>query len=219
MSHESYIVSYFHGTSGSFITHLLWSMINDIDEAIPITHKNSVHPFYSPWNDTWTHPEYNDPECANSKNIFKGLQFKKKGIVMTHTYPDFDLIDKSLPDTKIILITFGPSSFNEIAYNCVTKTDSGKTIDYLESAFNNLYNLKDYSMVDQFYSFCDTSLVPEDLTNKILMLEYTDIYQKTATSYVAIEKLSKLTGKSILPKTLDSYNQYVKTRNEFYGTN
>lgn len=220
MNPESYIVSYFHGTSGSFIAHLIWLMINRCDEAIPMTNDNSVHPFDSPWNGSWTHDKYDNPNITNTKEIYDSLVFINKGLVLTHTYPDYDIIETQLPNTKTIVISIDPADFKEIAFNCITKTDIvDKSMKKLEDAFSNLYSIKDYEMLDQFYSFCDTNIIPKHLTDKVLVLKYRDIYEEVGESYLAIEKIKEFIQYDILPNTLNSYKQYVKKRNETYGTN
>ena len=119
MDEESYIISFFPGTSGKLIAQVLWRMINDIDEEILFTPQNSAHISY-PWETSWSHPLTKDPNVAGP-NMFDELSFQAKGILATQMFPNFDVLADKLPNTKVIVIQVEEQDLKEIAFNHITK--------------------------------------------------------------------------------------------------
>ena len=212
---QHYVVSFFHGTSGSFISSIVWRMINDEDKPIPLTTNNAAH-IESPWERSWHHPEYGD---CNTFNLFTGLTFDDIGLVKTHIYPDFEEVRNNLLTLKLIIMILEEKDITEVASNCVIKSDApDPTAEQLRINFTYMYKHKWGSENEHhFWRFCDPGLVPDDLKDRILLIKYSDIYREQGDSFVAIEQIKKFTGKDIMPNTLQSYREYVNNRNKLWN--
>jgi hypothetical protein len=233
---ESYIISFFPGTSGKLIAQVLWRMINGIDETIHFTPENSAHISY-PWESSWHHPETSDPNNAGT-DMYKELTFDPIATLATQMYPDFDTIRTRLPNTKIIIISISEDELSEIAFNHITKNTmvSNHYRKKLESSGHNLddalwkqliierqvdlkrwYKLgqDDTDLYGNFSKYCNVT-IPKDFVDKTLVIQYNELYETSDTSFVALEKLERFVGKEALPLVNQSYQQYVTNRNKNY---
>ncbi len=117
MSH--YVVAFRGGASGRFIANLAWMLINDLPTDLTFTPENSAHD-HNPWCATW----YEDIGAGhNNKDVYQKWEFNvpDNGLFVSHTYPDFTVLDDRLPDVKPIIITFGKDDLLEIATNMIYK--------------------------------------------------------------------------------------------------
>lgn len=234
---ESYIISFFPGTSGKLIAQVLWRMINGIDETIHFTPQNSAHVSY-PWESSWHHPETSDPNNAGPA-MYSELTFDPIGILATQMYPDFDTIKDRLPNTKIIIISVSEDDLLEIAFNHITKNtqvspnqrerllerghdltdDFWKTlITQRQVELKRWYKLgqDDTDLYGNFSKYYNIS-IPEDYLDNTLIIKYNEIYEHSNGSFVALDKLEKFIGKEAGPLVKQSYNQYVITRNKLWN--
>jgi hypothetical protein len=214
---ESYVVSFMHGTSGSFISTIVWRIINEQDEGVLLTQKNSAH-LESPWEQSWHHPEYGD---CNTPNLFTGLSFDKIGLVKTHVYPDYDQLRSALPNTKLVLIIMDDADILEVAWNCIKKSDDENESVTVEEVQRNLTYLYEHQLgaaeYEYFWKFCDPSIVPEDLKSRVLLIKYRDIYKEQGDSFTALEQIKTFTGREASLAVLDSYRTYVTNRNKIWN--
>lgn len=238
MDEESYIISFFPGTSGKLIAQVLWRMINDVDEEILFTAENSAHISY-PWETSWIHPLTTDPNLAGP-NMFEQLSFKTKGILATQMFPDFDVLFDKLPNTKVIVIQVEEQDLKEIAFNHITKNNM-VSANYKKKALQQGYtidqNFWDRTLkqrqIDLFRWFKlkqdDTDLyrnfskyyrvsIPEQFVDKVLIIKYNEIYKPLEDSFVALEKLENFAGRKAGKLISASYRTYVDNRNKLWKT-
>jgi hypothetical protein len=218
LDNQSYIVSFLPGSSGRFITSILWRMLTG-GPAFTFTDENAAHTL-SPWDTTFTTTD-GSFDC-NSKKIYEIIEFKEGlGLVHTHTYPDFDIVRSSpkLENTKLIIITVSHDDHQEVAHNWVKKnTDLHER--WQSRLLKGLNYFKDNYVpaVDpmQMHNFCNSN-VPEDLTSRVLSFNYSDIYKEINGSYVALEKLQKFVGKDANESVVENYHEYVNNRNKLWN--
>jgi hypothetical protein len=234
---ESYIISFFPGTSGKLIAQVLWRMINDLDETIHFTPENSAHMSY-PWESSWHHPETVDPNSAGP-SMYQELTFDPIAILATQMYPDFETIKFRLPNTKIIIISVGEDDLLEIAFNHITKNtqispyqrerlskrghelndDFWKSlITHRQVELKRWYKLgqDDTDLYGNFSKYYDV-VIPEDFVDNTLIIKYNEIYENSNGSFVALEKLEKFVGKEAGPLVKQSYKQYITNRNKLWN--
>lgn len=234
---ESYIISFFPGTSGKLIAQVLWRMINDIDEEILFTPQNSAHISY-PWETSWSHPLTKDPNVAGP-NMFDQLTFQPKGILATQMYPDFDIIADRLPNTKVIVIQVEEQDLKEIAFNHITKNSMVST-NYKKKALSQGHTINqdfwDKTLIERQIDLLrwyklnqdDTDLyrnfskyyrvsIPDQFIDKSLIIKYNDIYEPEENSFVALNKLQKFVGKTAGELVSASYKTYVENRNKLWN--
>lgn len=236
MDKDSYIISFFPGTSGKLIAQVLWRMINGIDETIHFTPENSAHVSY-PWESSWHHPKTSDPNTAGT-DVYKELTFDPIAILATQMYPDFDTIKTRLPNTKIIIISIDENDLLEIAFNHITKNTQvsvnqrkellkrGHELDdkfWKSLVIQRQIDLKrwyklgqdDTDLYGNFSKYYNIT-IPEDFVDKTLVIQYNEIYENSNDSFVALEKLEKFVGKDAGHLVKQSYKQYVTNRNKNY---
>ena len=208
-----YIVSFLAGSSGRFISSVVWNMINDIDQVIELTDVNSAHK-QSPWEPSWTHPT---AESTRDNEIYTGLEFKGNcGLLATHTFLNYEVIRNDLVDVKIILITIDRRDIEEISHNTVVKNGySPNDILLRTKEFNHAFYIEK-SPNRAIYKFYEPN-IPDDLTDRVLTIQYSEIYKEVNGSFVALEKLKSFTGKEVLPNVFSSYQQYVTNRNKLWN--
>lgn len=237
MDEESYIISFFPGTSGKLIAQVLWRMINGIDEEILFTPQNSAHVSY-PWETSWSHPLTKDPNVAGP-DMFDELSFQPKGILATQMFPNFDVLADKLPNTKVIVIQIEEQDLKEIAFNHITK-NSMVSANYKKKAEERGYVLDDAfwdnilkeRQIDliRWYRLNqdDTDLyrnfskyyrvtIPEQYLDKVLIIKYNEIYKPLEDSFVALQKLEDFVGRKAGKLVSASYTTYVENRNKLWN--
>ena len=209
---QHYIVSFLAGSSGRFISSIVWNMINEIDQVIEYTDVNSAHN-ESPWEPSWHHPT---AESSRDNEIYNGLEFIGDcGLLATHTFLDYEVMRKNLLNVKAILITIDRRDIEEISHNTVVKNgNSPKNIPRRAKEFNHAFYIEK-SPTRLIYKFYEPN-IPEDLTDRILTIQYSEIYKEVDGSFVALEKLKSFTGKECPPNAFSSYQQYVTNRNKLW---
>lgn len=184
-------------------------MISNLNEEIQLTDVNSAHT-NSAWNSSWSKSYKADDyfykfwqgEC-NSPDIYNRLVFHNDiSLLATHVFPDYNEIKKNLPDIKIILINISENDLEEVADNCFTKN-------------NTLFNRNNvmFSINARRVWINREPKVPADLIDRILLIEYNEIYQPIGESFVALEKLKAFTNTDIGSVVFESYKKYVNNRN------
>lgn len=237
MDEESYIISFFPGTSGKLIAQVLWRMINGIDEEILFTPQNSAHVSY-PWETSWSHPLTKDPNVAGP-NMFDELSFQSKGILATQMFPNFDVLADKLPNTKVIVIQVEEQDLKEIAFNHITK-NSMVSANYKKKAEERGYildddfwdnvlkerqidlirwyklNQDDTDLYRNFSKYYRVS-IPEQYLDKALIIKYNEIYKPQEDSFVALQKLEDFVGRKAGKLVSASYTTYVENRNKLWN--
>jgi len=208
-----YVVSFLAGSSGRFISSIIWNMINEIDQVVEFTDVNAAH-ISSPWFPSWHHPT---AESYRDSKIFNGLEFSGDcGLLATHTFLDYEAMRNNLPNVKAILITIDRRDIEEISYNTVVKNgNSPNNIPRRAKEFNHAFYIEK-GPKRLIYKFYEPN-IPDDLAERILTIQYSEIYKEVNGSFVALEKLKSFTGKEVLPNVFSSYNQYVTNRNKLWN--
>ena len=132
---DSYIISFINGSSGRFVKFILYSLLTNYTEEIRITEENSAHleNFYTGGRashlvDTEIDKKRNfDIGKSPGETIYSFLEFDSgispevPKIFQTHTYPEFEIIQRRLPNTKIVLINLEEDDWLEVIGNSVYK--------------------------------------------------------------------------------------------------
>jgi hypothetical protein len=142
MSH--YIVAFNSGASGRFIANIMWMLIHNLPSDLKFTDENSAHD-HNPWCSTWKYinGEHNKPDVY----LFWEFTVEDKGLLISHTYPDFEVIKNRL---QSVVITFSKDdlleiSTNVIHKNLITQFKDLMSCNDLETFFKNVTK-KDYNM-------------------------------------------------------------------------
>lgn len=213
------MLSFHAGTSGRFLTTVLWYMMNHIDEVIPFSENNSAH-VIRPWEGQNTY-RLSSWDC-NAKDVYKDIEWINPGIIATHTYPDFEELqhNPNLANVKVILILVDEDDYEEVAHNCFVKNSELEPQYPEDTLLHRFKRQNELKLKDQFswmYNYTDASLIPESLKDRILIVKYKELYEEVDGSYVALEKLKALLGTDILPNTFKSYQTYVNNRNRLWN--
>ena len=132
---DSYIISFINGSSGRFVKFILYSLLTDYKEEMRMNTENSAHleNFYTGARighgvDSTLDKKRNfDIGKSPGETIYSFFKFDSDipagvpKIFQTHTYPEFDLIERRLPDTKVILINVEEDAWLEVVGNSVYK--------------------------------------------------------------------------------------------------
>ena len=263
---DSYIISFINGSSGRFVKFILYSLLTDYKEEIRMNKENSAHleNFYTGGSEAHKFDKGGDHDTGKivGESIFSLLEFDSdlpKGtpkIFQTHQYPQFDIIQKRLPNTKLIMISVDEDDWIEVVGNTVYKNgismlirnnnseylaerelnympwlkniymkvlgvdldlpfkfdikETEKIVNYIHSLWKQykLDNITTSSFVNQIENF-------EKYPN-LTIINYKDLYKKTSNgSYVALEKLEKLSNTVANTQTFKNYEKYVIGRDRF----
>jgi hypothetical protein len=120
---DLYIVSFIPGTSGRFVSSIIWSLINNLDVNIEYTKHNSAHTT-SHWALSWA----NQPVFTT--DVYKKIEFSDSPsplnpygnkLLNTHVFPDWDTIRQRFPNAKIVVLSYTENDFLEITGNALLK--------------------------------------------------------------------------------------------------
>jgi hypothetical protein len=212
------IVSFVPGTSGRFISAISYMLRNNTNENIIWTEDNSAHNFNK-------YVEYycdNVPEdlinlyknqFVNSPLIYQYLKLQPRHIMATHAYPNFELIEEKVPNSKIIIIGYNENNLQEVIFNRIKKNKS-KMINPKMVNHKSLH----YLISRKDYQFLNIE-IPEQYKHNTLVIMYDELYQPYDNSFVALEKLSSFLNKSINESILNNYRLYVDGRNQMLQEN
>jgi len=220
MSH--YVVSFRGGTSGRFISNLLWMMVHDTPFELTFTKENSAHD-HSPWCRTWGDHgyRYNDVDVYD----FWSFTIPEKGILATHTYPDFDTIRKRMPGSRIILITFNKDDLLEIVTNMIYKNYIEQVRNFIKyndkKTFISKVSTKDY---ERFYvthmkmygkAMClDESLIDNrEFIDTIIYVKYDHLFNGFEQDEMFKDNQDSLNSDDTL---VVKYSDIFKQENESY---
>lgn len=117
---EHFIISFLPGTSGRFISGLLWDMLSNNTHYVPFTKFNSSHN-YEEYQTSWDMSTAGDIHNPNIYSEFKFLPISDLGVFHTHVYPNFSHIENYIPDIKLIIISFDFDDISEIVSNQLFK--------------------------------------------------------------------------------------------------
>jgi hypothetical protein len=132
---DSYIISFTNGSSGRFVKFILYSLLTDYKEEMRMNKENSAHleNFYTGAKvahllDSELDKKRDfDTGKTNAESIYSLLEFDSDTpegvpkIFQTHKYPDFEIMQRRLPDTKLILINLEEDDWLEAIGNAVYK--------------------------------------------------------------------------------------------------
>jgi hypothetical protein len=235
-----YIVSFYPGSAGRFISNILWSLATGQDNSIELTRFNSAH-LSSPWRNNWE----NGGEGINEhdSNMWQTFSWKADPVILpTHTYPNFELVNSRFERFKTIIITFTTSEFRLIYGNIVYKngfdlypTDEAQTSATFNRLDQHYHSLTGVSLKQVE----DPTMLPMDITKKLYLKEYASMYAiriKEAEPFIspqvpsntpvmllpykdiltgkALTTLCQFTGGTVRQSILDQYEKYIKGQHE-----
>lgn len=143
MSQQHFVVSFFTGTSGRFISQLVYNTICLDNKIENITNFNSVH--FNSFKTSYTC----EAISRFDENIYSSFSFNNEtGVFIAHKcleLNDFTILHKRYPNIKFIIISFEEADLPEIVGNIFYKNGF-----IVES--NNVYNQSlIYNNVKEFY--------------------------------------------------------------------
>lgn len=237
---DRYIVSFFRGSSGRFISNILWLLITGQKHEIELTAFNSAH-VTAPWRKNWVNEGLDTKE--HDLDIWNTFQYTMDPVILpTHVYPNFSSIDDNLTGFKTIIITYSLKELHVVCGNSVYKNgfdlfpedDAKKSYTYtrLVSHYETLTGgrmpdpahipidvlkkmyLKEFktSYNDAINEFVDAS-VPPGMEEGVLLLPYKDILTGKA-----LTTLSEFTNRPIPPYVKDEYTKYIRRQHDLIAT-
>jgi hypothetical protein len=202
--------------------------------------ENNNHPFVFkdliPNNLSGTVPVFSTHAFPKFKIIDRMDQFNDtKFITLVHETDDYKelvanvLIKAIVPQLKTIISSSGgveqfkgKTYFYSAVYIVIRFKDTfgyDLTIDNLLDidTIKNLYELdlkrrKINSSEEELGKFKTPINIPDSFKDRMIVIQYKDIFIKTKTSYVALEQLSNFTGSIIPSNIMDSYVKYVNNQ-------
>ena len=175
---DTYILSFVAGTSGRFLASILWNTINNLNLEIEFTPFNSAH-YETPWTNNWD-VKLNEPSIewtVNGPTAYNVFNFTQdKGIMTTHTYPNWDIIRERFSYTKVIIIKYAESDIPEIVANIMYKngfdlflSDFQKGKDRKSMVFNSICEIHKELFNTEYDGSYELSLTQlEQIFNKML---------------------------------------------------
>ena len=244
---NTYFVGFLQGTSGRFISSIMWSLANDLRVQARYTEFNSAH------IDTFCcvgwKLNYKDP--CDLLDSFRRIEFDRTktninpngiGLYYSHSYPDFDTISSRFPDSKVVIVGITESDYKEIAANYLFKNgveDIGLPLfpERLKLLYKRLYN-KEYTgpfteneifAIINLYAEWMHSMphatdyykheIPEKYSNNILLIMYSDIYtQDSEGKFTVYERLKDFMGCQGNEIIEENYRNYVLGRDKLLST-
>lgn len=127
MIKESYIVAFRAGSSGRFISNILYGMLTGSEGLnFKLSQYNSTHldnkhgGTFKIIDHSLTTPSFSSN--FSNENFYQNFIINEDpGIVHTHVPPKYSIIKNRYPDTKIIIISFTENEEVEIIYNSFLK--------------------------------------------------------------------------------------------------
>jgi hypothetical protein len=158
-------------------------------------------------------------------------------------YPDFEVIFKRYPNTKIILISLDEDDKIEITANIVykkwltTKLEKlhpfdkmqiqnaymdyyGKaleSIDNLEKDFVDFFIKKIYNALERrsYFTAYVNPIISEEYKEKILVIKHKDFFTKNGNQYLGLENINKFINQPIEEDVAYKYNTAIEKREAF----
>ena len=205
---DTYFLSFLAGTSGRFISTIIWELANNLEKEILYSMYNSAH-VETFCVDSWV---FNQPDPTGNHDCYKLIEFDRSkakdnpnqiALFISHIYPDFDTIFARFSESKLVLILADESDYMEIGgnylfKNAIEQSAFNITPHRIWKIYKSLYG-KDcttetkftekeiYEML-QIYSenmhlmFEGSKFIeqtiPEQYLDKTLIISYRDIYKK-----------------------------------------
>lgn len=183
-----FIVSFPSGASGRFITSIITWLLYDIQTVITYHTYNSAHNLGHE-SMSWT-SDKNVSDLLDSR-VYQTLEFTGNmphRIFWTHAYPDFDIIQQRIPNTKVILITYTDDDVYEISINSKYKNEL-EHIHEIDKSFKHKDNLGN---------------------NNVLVIPYRDIFTTNI-----LDTISKFVGIEPNTATKQNFNNYIEGQRKF----
>jgi hypothetical protein len=153
---ETYIVSFIPGTSGRFISNIMYQLILDKTDKLYWSDKGSAHDnntFMSSWDISECSTTIDRNLLLDNIEFYKNFKFKDTGVAYSHVFPNFDLLRERLPDTKIVIISFTLDNKTEISFNNVLKNFIPDKDNEFKKMFKSKLNLDADNNIEQFKKY------------------------------------------------------------------
>ena len=169
MQHQ-YVISYFTGTSGRFVSQLIWNSLPTDQKLQIITNFNSVH------KNSFQHSYKVESISRFDDTIYKNFSFLNDiGLFNAHKLPNFDdfkFMCERYPNAKFIIISFTSSDFAEIVGNNIYKNGFAFMFDphaYNYKIINQKIREAYYTVYNKNYPYGD-ELPPINVMEQIYNL-------------------------------------------------
>ena len=138
---NTYFVGFLQGTSGRFVSSIIWSLLNELDNASTYSAFNSAH-LDTFCSTNWITDNLHEP--TGDKYCYQFIDFdgtkssvnpKNIRLFFSHVYPDFETILARFHDAKVVVISIEENDYLEIAGNYLFKNAIEKSC---EMFLNNL---------------------------------------------------------------------------------
>jgi hypothetical protein len=205
---NGYIVSFYPGCAGRFISSIVYRMKNDVNKQIKLTEENSAHV-----ENEWNKDKIIASDITLHTNLFKDINFlpdDNLNVLPTHHYPNFDdwAINPNRNSFDTIVITMDKNSLLEVCGNiaiknfiaCLKKPREtlplhsrmtlAMAIKFYEKEFKrpatvaeleNPVNFKNY-VFKRYNNTADSEFfnldIPNEFKDKVLELKYNELFIK-----------------------------------------
>jgi hypothetical protein len=224
--HESYIISFYSGSSGKFLKYILFSLLTNYKEELEITAVNSAH-LYDIYTgsprvvpNTLKDGEVTESWVYDEFNFDPALPLEIPKIMLTHQYPVVDAIKRRFSDTNLILITLSDDDWLEIignnlyknGFDMFNKHQHGEDISNYTSYFdwlNRLYKKTLGKEFDYTYDIRETEQIVYAIHKLWKTHKLENIFVPNFANSIDLEKYSNLTE-------IKYSDLYKKSKNEKY---
>jgi hypothetical protein len=239
---DPFFVAFIQGSSGRFISNIIWQLVSDYSKELEYSQYNSAH-LENMCCQYWDTSNMVDPTW--DKDGYETISFTNNQVVnvfFSHTYPNFERVFLKYPNSKFIIISIDDNDYYEIAGNYVFKNGLEKTcfIDRLPDRIVLIYKKLYEKTIDITHEFTDTEIreivnfygknmlyvpygkeytncvVPDKFLDKILLIKYGDIFKQDAHgNFITYDKLKTFTNTLGNINILNNYKNYVEGRKKF----
>lgn len=216
---NTYFVGFLQGTSGRFISSIMWSLLNDLDMSTPYSEFNSAH-LETRCCLNWVTTDLPDPtwdkECyqlIDFNNEKTNLNPNGIRLFYAHVYPDFETIFSRFSDAKVVVVGIDECDYLEIAGNYLFKNAIEKTCDCfrhilphrIKFYYKMLYNKE----CEDSHEFSEDEIFDIVHLNQKLMYDipYAKEYTKTTIPREFSERILILRYSELFRK--DSSSKYI----------
>jgi hypothetical protein len=155
---DAYLITYGWGTSGSFISSLIYDFLFDPEDFIPFSEEGNSHERLVNCYNNWDAPqEYaRHPNRRSMGFVYDHVSPIKSDIpliMLDHNFPNFNDLFSIYPKCKVIAISFTPKDVPRIKGNTFYKIlkYKGMATDFDKERYNNIRIEEKFMKILQVY--------------------------------------------------------------------
>ena len=178
---DPFFVAFIQGSSGRFISNIVWQLINDTNKDLKYTSFNSAH-LENICSQYWDTSNMIDPTWdTNGYETISFMNMQINNLFFSHAYPKFENVFYKYPNCKFVLIKIDNNDYYEIAGNYVFKNALERLcfVDELPNRIIHIYDKLYGKSIDITHKFTETEIY--DIINfygkNMLYFPYTREYK------------------------------------------